>query len=93
MEGEGEASNARRSMEGEEETSNAWRPMEGKKETSNARRLMEGEGEAFFSPFSTPPPNNLLRPLSFPFDLTILLYHSFRLLVTHSLFLSLVYKL
>jgi hypothetical protein len=80
-------------MEGEGEASNARRPMEGKKETSNARRLMEGEGEAFFSPFSTPPLSNLLRPSSFSFDLTVLLYHSFRSLFTHSLFLSLAYKL
>ncbi len=46
MEGEREASNARRPMEGEEEFSNAWRPMEGEKEAS-------------FSPFSTPPPRQL----------------------------------
>jgi hypothetical protein len=46
-----------------------------------------------WKPFSISPPSNLLRPLSFSFDLTILLYHSSRPLFTHSLFLSLAYKL
>ncbi len=80
-------------MEGEGEASNAWRPMEGEEEVSNAWRPMEGERGASFSPFSTPPPNNLLRPSSFSFNLTVLLYHSSRPLFTHSFFLSLAYKL
>jgi hypothetical protein len=54
---------------------------------------MEGEGEASFSPFSISPLSNLLRPSSFSLDLKVLLYHSFRPLFTHSLFLSLAYKL
>jgi hypothetical protein len=79
--------------EGEGEASNVQRPMEGEGEILNAQRLMEGKGEASFSPFSTSPPSNLLRPSSFSFDLTVLLYHNFRPLFTHSLFLSLAYKL
>jgi hypothetical protein len=54
---------------------------------------MEGEGETSFSPFSTSPPSNLLKLSSFSFDLIVLLYYSFRPLFTHTLFLSLAYKL
>jgi hypothetical protein len=86
MEGEGEVSNARRPMEGKGEVSNVRRPMEGEGEVSNARRPKEGERKASFSPFSTCPPSNLLRPSSFSFDLTILFYHSSRPLFTHSFF-------
>jgi hypothetical protein len=86
MEGEGEVSNVRRPMEGKGEVSNVQRPMEGEGEVSNARRPKEGERKASFSPFSTCPPSNLLRPSSFSFDLTILFYHSSRPLFTHSFF-------
>jgi len=48
---------------------------------------------SLFSPFSTSHPSNLLGPSSFSFDLTVLLYYNFRPLFTHSLFLSLAYKL
>jgi hypothetical protein len=92
-EGEGEASNVRRPTEGEGEASNVRRPTEGEGEASNAQWPMEGKGEASFSPFSTSPPSNLFRPSSFSFDLTVLLYHSYKLLFMHSLFLSLAYKL
>jgi hypothetical protein len=54
---------------------------------------MEGEGEASFSFFSIFPPSNLLRPSSFSFDFTVLLYYSSRPLFTHSLFLSLAYRI
>jgi len=40
--------------------------MEGEGEGSYARRPMEGEREGSFSPLPTFPPNNLLRPSSFP---------------------------
>ncbi len=52
-------------MEGEGEASNARRLIEGEGEASNARWPMEGEREASFSPFFTSPPSNLLRSLSF----------------------------
>jgi len=51
------------------------------------------EKEKFLFTFFHFPPNNLLEPSSFSFDITVLLYHSFRPLFTHSLFLSLAYKL
>jgi hypothetical protein len=46
-----------------------------------------------FHLFPLPPPSNSLRLSSFSFDLTISLYYSSKPLFTHSLFLSLAYKL
>jgi hypothetical protein len=59
--------------------------MEGKGKGSYARRLMEGEGEVFFHFFPLFPQTTLLRPLSFSFDIKVLLYHGSKSLFTHFL--------
>jgi hypothetical protein len=54
------------------ERSIAWWPMEGEKKTP-------------FHLFPLSPQQILLKPLIFSFDLKVLFYHGFRLLLTHSL--------
>ena len=85
MEEEGEGSHAWRSIEGEGEGSHAWRPMEGEGEGSHVWWLMEGEKKILFTSSHFPSNQFLLKPLIFPFDLKVLLYHGSRPLLTHFL--------
>jgi hypothetical protein len=54
---------------------------------------MEGEGKTPFHLFPFSPKQILLKPLIFSFDLTILLYHGSKLLVTPFFSFFSIYKL
>jgi hypothetical protein len=62
------------------EGSIAWWPLKG----SIAWWVMEGEGATPFYFFPLSPQQILLKPSIFSFDLKVLIYHGFRLLLTHS---------
>jgi hypothetical protein len=65
---------------GGESRSKAWWPM-------------EGEGKTTFHLFPLSPQQNLRKPSIFSFDLTILLYHGFKLLLTPFFSFFSIYKL